>query len=91
MTASKIAFRDLLGLILILSFVTVILGVLFDVLALMTYLSHEYNVSNLFFHESLPLYFFVIPVFIIGRYINRPAWISAVQEYHLKVARKSSE
>ncbi len=89
MTASKIILRDLLGLLLILSFISVVLAILFDVLALLTHFSHEDAIANLFFYESLPLYIFVVPVVIIGRYINRPNWVSAVQDYQLKMAKKS--
>ena len=91
MSKSKIFFRDLLGLILILSSVSVTIAVLLDLLAVLTHFSHEDMISATFFHESLPLFLFIIPAIVIAKYINRPEWVDAVKNYRLNAAKNLSE
>lgn len=90
MTASKLYFRDLLGLTMILSAILVTLGSIFGVLAVLTHFAHEDVIAATFFHESVPLFIFLIPCFLIGRYINRPQWVSSVQQYLLEAAIKAN-
>ncbi|WP_413285138.1 D-fructose-6-phosphate amidotransferase [Vibrio sp. MA40-2] len=91
MSKSKIFLRDLLGLILILSSISVTIAVLLDVLAVLTHFSHEDMISSTFFHESLPLFLFVIPAIAIAKYINRPEWVEAVKNYRLNAAKNLSD
>ncbi|PSW05438.1 D-fructose-6-phosphate amidotransferase [Photobacterium lipolyticum] len=88
MSAAKIYFRDLLGLTLIIFSVLTILGVIFDFLALITNINHEGALATTYLYESIPLLLCVFPSFILGKVINRPAWVSETEQYHLQAAKK---
>ncbi|OLQ74051.1 D-fructose-6-phosphate amidotransferase [Photobacterium proteolyticum] len=90
MKASKLYFRDLLGLALVVSAILVMLGGIFGVLAVLNYFSHEEALANTYIHESIPLFIFLIPSYLLGKYINRPKWVSEVEEYQLEAAKKAS-
>jgi len=90
MTASKLYFRDLLGLTLVVSAILVMLGGIFGILAILNYLSHEEVLANTYIHESLPLFVFLLPSYFLGKYINRPKWVSEVEAFQLEAAKKAS-
>ncbi|UXI03922.1 D-fructose-6-phosphate amidotransferase [Photobacterium sp. TY1-4] len=90
MTASKLYLRDLLGITMILSAILVTLGSIFGVLAILTHFSHEDAIASTFLHESVPLFVFLIPFYLISRYINRPQWVIGVQQYLLEAAIKAN-
>ncbi|MDF2152869.1 D-fructose-6-phosphate amidotransferase [Vibrio sp. CAU 1672] len=83
MTASKVYFRDFLGLVLIFSTVLAGLGVLLDMLAVFTYLNHEEAIAISFLHESFYLLVFFVPPYFIAKYINRAELVKAVEEFLL--------
>ncbi|ELR66098.1 hypothetical protein C942_00426 [Photobacterium marinum] len=90
MKASKLYFRDVLGIVLVISSILVTLAVIFDVLAVLNYFSHEEALASTYLHESLPLFIFLIPAFLLGKYINRPNWVAELTAFRLEVAKKIS-
>ncbi|WP_375748445.1 D-fructose-6-phosphate amidotransferase [Vibrio sp. HN007] len=90
MTASRVYYRDFLGLALILSCVFVVIAIQLDVMALLAHLSHDDAIASTFFYESIPLFLFVIPPYFIGRYINQKKWVSDTQKYRLEMSKKES-
>ncbi|MCW8329996.1 D-fructose-6-phosphate amidotransferase [Photobacterium sp. SDRW27] len=90
MTASKLYFRDLLGLTLVISAILVMLGSIFGILAILNFYFHEDVLANTYVHESIPLFVFLIPCYLLGKYISRPKWVSEVEEYQLEAAKKAS-
>ncbi|WP_299012925.1 D-fructose-6-phosphate amidotransferase [uncultured Photobacterium sp.] len=90
MKASKLYFRDILGLALVISAILVTLAMIFDVLAVLNYFSHEEALASTYLHESIPLFVFLIPFYFIGKFINRPQWVSEVKAFRLEAARKAS-
>ncbi|MGF1760789.1 D-fructose-6-phosphate amidotransferase [Photobacterium sagamiensis] len=64
------------------------LGVIFGFLALLNNINNEDALAATYLYESIPLLLCVFPTFILGKIINRPAWVSATEEYHLQAAKK---
>ena len=91
MKASRIYFRDLLGLGLVISAISVMLGLIFCVLAALNFATHEDVLANTYLHEALPLFLFVVPSLLIARIINRPAWVHDIEQYQLESAKKFSQ
>ena len=91
MTAFRLYFRDLLGLTLLVSAVMVMLGSFFGALAILNYFNHEEALASTYLHESLPLFIFLIPAYLLGKFINRPKWVSEVQRYQLEAEKKLSQ
>ncbi|MGF1727479.1 D-fructose-6-phosphate amidotransferase [Photobacterium nomapromontoriensis] len=90
MTASKLYFRDLLGLGLLLSAIMVMLGIIFSILGAINYASDHDILAQTFFYEAIPLFFFMIPSLLLARVISRPAWIHDVEDYQLQMAKNFS-
>ncbi|MGF1792495.1 MULTISPECIES: D-fructose-6-phosphate amidotransferase [Photobacterium] len=88
MDASKVYLRDFLGLILVILSVLALLGAIFDVLAVLNYVSDEKARASVYLHESLPLLICILPTFIIAKIINRPSWIIGSEDYRLMMAKK---
>ncbi|PSW21847.1 D-fructose-6-phosphate amidotransferase [Photobacterium sanctipauli] len=88
MTATKLYFRDMLGLVLIISATMVMMGLIFGVLAVLNFVSHEDALASTYLHEAAPLFFFAIPCLLLGKYINRPQWVHDVEEYLLAKAKE---
>lgn len=91
MNASRLYLRDLLGIGLVISAILVVLGLIFSVLAALNFITHEEVLANTYLNEALPLFLFVLPGFLIARFINRPQWVHDVEEYHLESAKKYSQ
>lgn len=87
MTTSKVILRNLLGLLLIISVVLCGLYLLLDVLALFAYFNHEVVIANQFIDESFYLLIFFVPPYFIGKYINRPDIVKAVEDYLLSKSK----
>lgn len=88
MTASRVYYRDLLGLILIVSCIFVVIAVQLDLMAILAHLTHDDAIANLFFHESIPLFVFAIPPYFIARYINQKKWVLESQAYRLQMSKE---
>lgn len=91
MTASKLYFRDLLGLGLLLSAIMVMLGIIFSILGILNYASNEALLARTYFYEAIPLFFFMIPSLLLAKVISRPAWIHDIEDYQLQMAKKFSQ
>ncbi|MGF1690989.1 D-fructose-6-phosphate amidotransferase [Photobacterium kagoshimensis] len=87
MDASKIYLRDILGLGLIILSVMTVLGTLFSVLAALNYLSHEEAMAATYIKEAIPLMLCILPAFFLGKYINKPAWVIATDDFRLNSAK----
>ncbi|KLV08089.1 hypothetical protein [Photobacterium ganghwense] len=91
MNASKCFLRDLLGIVLVVSAISVMMGIIFSCLAGLNYLSHEEAFASTYLHEAIPLLFCIIPSLILAKIINRPKWIHDVEEYELQSAKRFSQ
>ncbi|MBD0786301.1 D-fructose-6-phosphate amidotransferase [Vibrio sp. Y2-5] len=87
MTTSKVILRNFLGLILIMSVVLCGLYILLDALAIFAYFNHEVVIANQFIDESFYLLIFFIPPYFIGKYINRPEIVQALEDYILSKSK----
>ncbi|ENO8810844.1 D-fructose-6-phosphate amidotransferase [Photobacterium damselae] len=89
MKASKLYFRELLGLTLVGFAVLVMLGIITCALALLNYLSHDTAQAIAFLKEAITMFLFIIPAIAIGKYINKPSWVHDVDEYRLAMEKKA--
>ncbi|MGF1701521.1 D-fructose-6-phosphate amidotransferase [Photobacterium makurazakiensis] len=87
MTASKVYFRDILGIILVISAAMVMLGTIFSLLSVLNYYSHEEAYASAYIHDAIPLFLFFIPCILLGKYINRPQWVHDVEAYLLEKSK----
>ncbi|MDO6497890.1 D-fructose-6-phosphate amidotransferase [Photobacterium sanguinicancri] len=87
MDASKIYLRDILGLGLIILSVMTVLGILFSILAALNYISHEEAMAATYLKEAIPLMLCIIPALLLGKYINKPAWVIATDDFRLSSAK----
>ncbi|OAN13207.1 D-fructose-6-phosphate amidotransferase [Photobacterium jeanii] len=90
MSASKIYLRDILGLGVIILSVMAVIGTLFSILAMLNYMTHEDAMAANFITEAIPLLLCSIPAFILAKFINKPAWVIATDDFRLKSARDKS-
>ncbi|PSU73280.1 hypothetical protein C9J22_04925 [Photobacterium phosphoreum] len=86
MNLFKLYSRDILGLSVIGFFILSVLGIIFGTIALFNYTSGNTALAVSNAHLAAIHITFVIPALIIGHYINRPTWVTAVEK--IKFARE---
>ncbi|KLV02150.1 D-fructose-6-phosphate amidotransferase [Photobacterium aphoticum] len=91
MTASKLYLRDILGLGLLISAILVMLGIIFSLLGALNYFIGQDMAADTFMREAIPLFFFMVPCFLLAKIISRPQWIHDVEDYQLAAAKKFSQ
>jgi len=83
MSGWKVALRNLLGLILIISSILSGLCILMDAAGVFAYFNHEQLIASQLFHESFYILVFFVPPYFIGKYINKADIVKALEEYRL--------